>query len=256
MKQEDWKDNEGSVREEKLEPELIVERSPVLAWLDNFWYHYKWHVIVGAFFVAVFIIAMAQMISRPKYDTAFLTAGTYRMNTEERADFEELLDDILPTDYDGNGEKNVNLIIYQIYSEAEYNEEVSIAEANSEQFAINGKYNSDEFNNFSQFTMTGECSVYLLSEYLFDTLRTGHRLRPVSDLYGEGELPAGLTEDGYGVRISDTDFYKYNPAAQALPDDMILCILEPTVWGGSSDSEKYARSEALFMAIADYQVKE
>lgn len=242
--------------DDKLEAGSLVESSRVLRWLDNFWYHYKWPTVIALFVVVVAVVGIVQMVSRPAYDTAFLCAGPYRMNTEERAAFEELLADVCPEDYNRDGDKLINLVSYQIYSEEDYRKEAAAAEAVSEEFYLNTKFNSDELNNLTNFTMTGECSVYLLSPYLFDLLKTGNRLRPVSALYPDGELPVGVTDNGYGIRFAETDLYRYHPAAQVLPDDMILCILAPTVWGGSSDEDRYARSEALFCAMADYRVKE
>ena len=240
---------------DKLEPEMISERSPFIKWLDNYWYHYKWPTIIISFFAILAIMLTFQMINRPEYDETFLYACTYRMNVEEYQDYEQLLEKILPDDYDGNGEKSINIMSYQIYSEEEFYEASSIAEANSDSFSLNGKYNTDEFHNFSQYSMTGECSVYLISEYLFNQLRSAERLRPIAELYEGQALPAGVTEDGFGIRISTTDFYNYNPAAQILPDDMILCLLRPTVWGGSSNDVRYERSVAFFHAIADYRIK-
>lgn len=254
MRQDDqYNQNEHDF--DKLEPEQIAERSPIIKWLDNYWYHYKWPTIIITFFVVLGIMLTVQMINRPEYDQTFLYAGTYRMNSEEYLDYEQLLERVLPDDYDGDGEKSINIMSYQIYSEEEYYEEASIAEANSDSFSLNGKYNTDEFHNFSQYSMTGECSVYLISEYLFNQLRSAERLRPIAEVYEGKALPVGVTEDGYGIRIKDTDFYTYNPAAQVLPDDMILCLLRPTVWGGSSDDITYERSVEFFCAIADYRIK-
>ena len=52
-------------------------------WLENFWYHYKWTVIVVAFFVAVAVVGIVQMVNRPQYDTSVCLASPYKMNKEE-----------------------------------------------------------------------------------------------------------------------------------------------------------------------------
>ena len=67
--------NEG----DKLEAGDIVAASPALRWLDNFWYHNKWTVIVVTFFVAVLLIGIVQMVGRPKYDTSVCLASPYTM---------------------------------------------------------------------------------------------------------------------------------------------------------------------------------
>lgn len=243
-------------REDKLDAEFQVQKSPFLAWLDNFWYHYKWHVIVIVFFVSVIALCVGQFVSKPKYDTNFAIGSWYRMSEDQKSDYAEVINHLLPEDYDGNGSKNVNIMVYQIYSNEDVEEEKKIAEAESEKYFFNTKYNTDEFNNFSQFTMTGECSVFLISPHLYATLSSAERLLPMTELYKDRELPQGVTEDGNGIYISQTDFYNYHPAVQVMPDDMILCILKPMVWGGSSDEASYAKEKAFFCAIADFEVKE
>lgn len=256
MKQEDQYTSVPQ-EEDKPEAEFHYEQSPVLKWLDNYWYHYKWPTIIVSFFVVVFAIMIAQMVNRPKYDINLVCAGTYRMNATEHPAFEAAVEKFIPQDYDGNGEKSANIIVYEIFSDEDYREAASEAEAESREFAINPKYNADELRNFSQYSMMGECYVFLVSEYLYDQLRSGERLRAISDLYGQASLPEGVTEDGFGIYIKETDFYRYHPEIQAMPDDMILCILRKAEFKDSSaDVEKYARYEDFFKSIADYRIKE
>lgn len=241
---------------DKLEAGDIVAASPALRWLDNFWYHYKWTFLMTVFFVLVGIICLIQIFTRPKYDTSLAYATHYRMNNEERADFEALLNNLCPEDFDGNGEENVNLVVYQYYSDSEYESEVEHFKSKGEVFEINKKYNIDEYNNFNTFTLTGETSVYILSPYLYNLLMTADRLKPLSEVYSDGNLPKGAMEDGFGIMLSETDFYKYNPAAQSIPDTAILCLHRPTLAGRGKNEKLYGDDVAFFRAIADFEVKE
>ncbi len=248
---------------DKLEAGDIKAASPALRRLDNFWYHYKWTVIVVTFFVAVAVVGIVQMVNRPQYDTSVCLASSYRMNKEERADFEALLARICPEDFNGNGEKLVNVVEYQIYSEEEILAEMERYEAmtdengEGDQFQINRKFNVDENNNFIAFTKTCETSVYVLSPYLYGILKDGDRLKPLSEVYTDGSLPAGALSDGFGIALKDTDFYKYNPAAQVYPENCILCLARNSeVVGRSSKPKLYAQDVAFFKAIADFEVKE
>ncbi len=252
--------------DDKLEAVSLTETSPTLKKLDNFWYHYKWTVIVVTFFVTVAVIGTVQFFSRPNYDTSVAVATHYRMNSEEYADFEALLLRICPEDFNGDGEKQVNIVIYQFYSEEEIEaarEEYAKpnAEGETDRFQINGAYNKSEFDGFNRYTLTGETSVYIVSPALYERLTEGedaskYRLVPLAELYPDGNLPAGAREDGYGINLKDTDFYKYSPAAQVLPDTAILCLHRPTVSGKSSDEAAYENEKAFFHAIADYRVEE
>ena len=245
---------------DKLKAGDIKAASPFLRWLDNFWYHYKWTVIVVTFFVAVAVVGIVQMVTRPSYDTSVCLASIYKMDKEERADLEALFQRICPEDFNGDGEKLVNLVEYQIYSEEEFESDRYEAMTNEngegDQFQINRKFNSDEYKNFSNFTMTGETSVYILSPYLYGILRDAERLKPLSEVYADGDLPDGALDDGFGIALKDTDFYKYNPAAQIYPEDAIICLHKPTIAGRSKNEERYAEDVAFFKAIADFEVKE
>ena len=129
-------------------------------------------------------------------------------------------------------------------------------EGETDSFHINRQYNVKEYQNFSQFTMTGETSVYILSPYLYSILRDAHRLKPLSEVYTDGTLPEGAMPDGFGIALKDTDFYKYNPAAQIYPENAILCLHKPTISGRSKNEARYAEDVAFFKAIADFEVRE
>ena len=247
---------------DKLEAGDIVAASPALRWLDNFWYHYKWTFIIVVFFIFIGIVCLVQFLTRPSYDTSLVYAAAYRMNNEERAEFEDLLNRFCPSDFNEDDEKRVNLVVYQIYSEAEYESESEAyaAETNEDgepnAFHINRQYNSDEYKNLNSYTLTGETSVYILSPYLYGTLMESERLKPLSEIYTDGNLPQGAMADGFGIRLSETDFYKYNPAAQVLPENAIICLHRPTLAGRGKNAELYADDVAFFKAIVDFNVKE
>jgi len=253
MKQEDQNLREPR-EDDKLEAEFHYEQNKILKWLDNYWYHYKWVTIITAFFVIVGLILVVQLVNKPKYDINFTCACSYRMNAAEYEAYEELVNKFLPEDYDGNGEKAVNIMVYEIFSEKEYEEAKSEAEANSSEFFVNAKYNADELKNFSQYSMMGESYLFMVSEHLYQQLKAGERLMPVSELYEGQDMPQGVTEDGYGVLMGQTDFYQKNSAAQVLPEDMILCVLRKAEFKqGSTDVERYNHAIDLFHAMVDYK---
>ena len=240
---------------EKLEAGSVVERSPLLRWLDNFWYHHKWTVIVTVFFAVVLIMGLVQILSKDAYDVSLTYGGSYRMNDEERVEFEAVLNSLCPEDYDGNGKKAVQYMIYEVYSEKEILKLKAEAEEQGQDFVFNAKYNQDEFDNFTAFAGTGECSVYFLSPYLYEVLKASDRVLPLKELYGEQPLPEGALEDGFGVALKDTDLYEYHSAVQTLPEDTVVCLLRSTVWNMSgSREEAYRHAEALFRALVEFDV--
>ncbi len=235
--------------DDKLEAVSLTETSPVMRWLDNFWYHYKWTVIVIVFFVSVAVVGIVQLTTRTQYDSTIVVATHYRMDSAQREAFVHELSRICE-DYNGDDEVIVNIMQYEIYSEYEYESFSDVYEGQSDHFDFNRKYNSDEFNNFNQYTMTGEASVYILSPYLYETLREADRLLPLSEIYGDEPLPPGARADGFGIDLSETVFYQYNGDIQgALTNSAILCFHRPTVTGNSSKDDHLNNEKAFFRAL-------
>lgn len=241
--------------EGKLAAGELTESSPVLRKLDNFWYHYKWVVIIALFFAVILIIGVVQICNRESYDIQVAVAVPYTMDAEEKDDFTALLTRYCK-DYNGDGKTLVYLHTNQIYSDEEYQSERAYWEAQSEQFYIDSSYNSNQLEDLEQYLMNGECNLLFVSPYIYETKRDNGHLLAVSEVYGEDELPNGVTADGYGIRLSETDFYQYSPAAQVLPADTILCLQAPIIsvkdWNKSDDSD----AREMFRAIADHRVKE
>lgn len=249
---------EESIRQDppedgKLTPGDLTESSRTVRRLDNFWYHYKWTVIIGAFFLLILIVGIVQIVSHVDYDLYITVAVPYTMNATEKDDLTELLQKICPRDFNEDGEVHVYIQTYQVYSEDEYASEQAYWEAQSERFQINSVYNQSQIKAFNSYIMNGQSTLLVLSPYMYAEKADADLLLPVADVYGSESHPAGVTKDGYGIRLSETDFYKYNPAAQVLPADTILCLHKPLWWG-----EKYDDSAAreMFRALVDWRVKE
>lgn len=240
--------------EEKLEAVPLTQSSKTLRKLDNFWYHYKWTVIVVTFFVAVAVVCLVQLFSRPKYDTSIVLATSYRMDNAEYGELEALMQSLMPKDFDGNGEKKINVVVYQYYSPAEIEQAKAEAERESDLFVINPQYNNSELNAFTNFTMTGETSVCIVSPDVYARLCEKDRVLPLSMIYKAGDMPVGTREDGKGIDLAATDLYKYNPAVAVLPNTSILCILRPSVSGYSSKEKNYEKEKLFFSALADFSV--
>ena len=208
------------------------------------------------------IIGGIQLFNRPNYDSSICVISTYRMDKEERAAFEQLMESICPADFNGDGETMVNIVDYQFYSEAEYEAEVdrygaiTNEEGQTEAFRINKDYNVKEFDGFIKYSMTGETSVCLVSTYVYEKLKEADRLKPLAEIYGEEAVPETAV-DAYGIHFMQTDFYRYHPEVKMLPDNLILCVLRPsTITGRNKNETVYAHDLAFFRANADFTVSE
>ena len=55
---------------------IKIEKGRFGVWLENFWYHYKWHSIVTLFIILVVTICTVQMCKKEEYDVHFIYAGS------------------------------------------------------------------------------------------------------------------------------------------------------------------------------------
>ena len=80
--------------------------------IENFWYHYKWFVVVGAALAVLIIIVAIQMLNRPAFDVSVVVASETSLEGLEplfEPGFESIVDD-----YDQNGEKQVEVSIFKL----------------------------------------------------------------------------------------------------------------------------------------------
>lgn len=71
--------------DEKYPQTEIAPKGKFFTWLDNYWYHYKWHTLIGAFALIVIVVCTLQMCSKEKYDLYVLYAGDTEISERANA---------------------------------------------------------------------------------------------------------------------------------------------------------------------------
>ncbi len=255
------KDNKDIDRE-KLDAEdvkIVYEtQNPFLKKLSNFWYYHKWKVIIISFFAIIAAVGIYQMVTREEVDEIVVVAAAVYLENEEIDAIDNLLTSCLPKNKDGSL-RNMNVYDYTVYSE-EY-----IDAANREETDEEGRYVVKIDKNFvkseisacNDFLSTGESSVLFVDGYLYGELSkrnqsNGKDIRmTMTEVFGD-DLPEGVMPDGCGIRLGDTEIYKYYEELQVLPEDTVICILRPYYMGASSFEDKYALSLELFKNIVNF----
>ena len=71
---------------EKLDTGSVsIKKGKFLRWLENFWYHYKWHSLIAAFLIFTVTVCTVQMCRKESYDMHILYAGghSFQRNSED-----------------------------------------------------------------------------------------------------------------------------------------------------------------------------
>ncbi len=235
----------------------LTSSNKFLSWLDNFWFHNKWKLMIGLFFAIVIVVGAVQIINKEDPDTD-VTVATHTIFYAENVDeLERTLVSLLPSDYNGDGKKNVQISLYKIYSEKELEAAngAETDEGGNPVIYADPTHNKEQMQQYNSYIMTGQCSVMILSEYLYNELVSRRTedilLTPMNEVFGE-KLPKGVTADGYGIKLTETGAYKYLDGLRFLPRDSVICLMRPFVLGGGNAEERYERGVEYFKAIVEF----
>ncbi|MBO4308831.1 MAG: hypothetical protein J5885_03275 [Clostridia bacterium] len=246
-------------RDEKKEAPEFAEQSRFLRWLDNVWYHYKWHIIIGIFAIVTLIVCLSQCSSRESYDLVITYAGGKTLNGTEQEGLSAALEVALPEDFDGNGTKAVQLVTYGIYTEEELTAMYSYENSEGNRVLDNLNYSNakkqsiDEGNAFSTFIKTGECAVWFVSPYVYELYHMETIAAPLSEIFGS-DLPEGAVND-YAVRLGDTAFYRSYAAVRELPADTYIVLTRQLVYGKVAKDAFYENCRDTYVAIVKFRAE-
>ena len=240
-------------REEKLPAQdVAVEKSRFLLWLENYWYHYKWHTIVALFFAFTLLFCLVQCVKKEEADLLVVVAGDIAFPESDARDaFVTAFAANAPENQKGEKMK-VEVSHYTIFS-PEQMRALSTDDAGEFSPSMESalKLSSQtEYDAFTSFRMTGESCVYLVSDYVYENSNLKEYAVPLSELFES--LPESALDD-YSVRFSDLDFCNYYSAFGILPQDFRLLLTKPLVVGKASKADVYAAYTALFCNLVTFE---
>ncbi len=171
-------------------PQEVIELHG-MAKVENFFYHYKWYVIVIAL-VSLFVGYMIyDTVTKEKYDLYVLAVSTTNASGiyVKSFDLEEALEQYCP-DFDGNGYVHVAVNAINLSTE-------------------NGvsQYTDADSYKFSSEVITGDAQLYLADEGILDVIAemaNDEELQyfiDISDKYPDAQL-----HDGVGLQLNSTNF--------------------------------------------------
>ena len=211
------------MKEEKLNSgEISIKGNKFLAWLDNFWYHYKWHTIVTAFILIVIGVCIFQACTTEKNDIIFTYAGPKNFVGEsaEKMDVNSALSNASKPVY--GDDANAGLKSYLIYSKSQIEDiESENYVSESERPRVDTAKNTANMNSLKEYLKCGDSYILLLDPSIYNNEIDKSSLVKLSDVYGT--TPDGASDE-YSVRLGNTKIYNDVPEMQVLPSDTVVCL--------------------------------
>ena len=213
--------------------------------LDNYWYHYKWHTILGVFAMIIVIICTSQCVGKKKPDVMMLYAGTMKEVINPAKDHRDTsFESIMREDYNGDGEKKVDVIqiiipIANIDGVTDYDDKVALT-------------NDAERKNLEVQVTTGDAVIYLLHPHIYNDIKAKGILLPLSEIFDEVPEEA---MDEHGIPVSELYAYK-STTLHSFRDNNILCIRRERTEDSNSvkpdDHEFYMNNLEFFKDLVEY----
>lgn len=217
------------------------EKMTFIQKLENFWYYYKWHTLLGIFGLIICLVCVVQCAGRTEPDAMIMYAGRFKVPDEYR---ENSIETIMKEDYNNDGEKNAD--VFQLI--------IPITETDGE-FELEDKVaitNNEEFKRFYTELASGSSVIYLLHPYLYEQAKGMGVLCPLSEALSE--VPDFAIDD-YGVPVKELDAYK-NTTLNFFPEDCIICIrycrTKESNFMNADDPDYYNNNFKFFNDIIGY----
>ncbi len=231
------------MEEKRDAPEL--EKPKWMLWLENFWYHYKWHTIAVLFVLLALTVSLVQCTRDESSDITVAYAGNYALSEEEMKNLEAVFGAACPEDYDGSGSHVAALTQFSIFNEQQLTELYTYFDEESGEYKVdknslaNAKYhNTDRIKNLQNYIMTGECGVWFVSPYVYEQMF--YRADP-SNNWVERK-----------VLLKDTKLYQYYDALKCLPEDTIVVLTVSPAIGYMSKAENHQKAVAYFESVCNF----
>lgn len=219
------------------ESEIIREEKPVyekprgFKKVVNFFYHYKWHVVVCAFFVAVCAFMIYDLVKKEDGDIRVLLITKDKQISNEIIykvkDIELALEKYCP-DFDDSG--YVHVEVYNI------------------DLCPNGQseYELSQVSKVMSELMLGESQMFIVDSAAFESVTDGNESTFVqlSELYPDCEQV-----DGIYYKIKDSGLANLAKYEEACPDDLYIVL--PSRINASSDTEKAKLAQERCREVMD-----
>ena len=192
-----------------------MEKSKISKWLENYWYHYKWHTFAGIFAAVVVIIAITSLFGRYEYDVNVVYAGSHAFVGDEKEKLQNDIAAFAEKDTTNNGKIDANILDFVYVSPA------LAEEYQKNDIYYNGAFNTETRKSIISQLNTGYCFIVLIDKSLYDEIDKEGYFMKLSDV--TKNVPSNAVDE-YGIMLYDTLLYKRSEACRVLPEDTVVCL--------------------------------
>ncbi|MBE6671653.1 MAG: hypothetical protein E7593_05570 [Ruminococcaceae bacterium] len=226
----------------------------VLRWLDNFWYHYKWHTIIAVFAAVFLCVGIGQMLGKEKVDAYIMYAGPTSFFPNEIEQIQDSFENIVP-DFNGDGKKVVEFIDITVLTDKQIAENKKKAQEQGVEYNLDMEFVMDMRKKFKLQIQSGDAYFLLIDPEMYEQDKEVGIYRKLADLGIEYEN----TNDEMSVVFRETEFGKYFTVFEQFPEDTLMCFRTmniPSKIRGDKEKKKYDQQLEFFKDILEFEIVE
>lgn len=178
----------------------------VKQWLENFWYHYKWTVIIAAFFIIVAAVCISQMATKEHYDMYIRYVGDASISDTQYQDIKRAFQ---KTGLDAN-EDGETIVSF---------EQVAYI-SDPDNLMMN------EINSLAKETLSVLISqqyyIYLMDTAVYDIYKDSNAFERLDMIFNEDI--SDIAYDEYAIHFSQTEFCKGAAGMEWVEDDVVMVL--------------------------------
>ncbi|MBO5909734.1 MAG: hypothetical protein J6Q67_08330 [Clostridia bacterium] len=249
--------------------DIAVQKSKFARWLENFFYHYKWHTAAVAFILIVAIVCTVTMCGREKPDINVIYAGRMDISTNrdgsDRSAHESLLSVLtgIADDYNKDKNKIVNLETFYWLSTEEIN---ALNSDENEDNDINSTMQSSIKQGFEDIdrlmTLKASSQYYVwfisptLYDYYADKLEEANvdtkAFFTVLDSFATANPNVVYYDDNHtAIKLSSLKAYQ-NTELYMLPEDTLVILRSHSGVGNKSSKKAFEASRSYIKNLINY----
>ena len=225
----------------------------IISWFKNYFYYYKWYVLIGAFVLFVVVFCVVQCSAQDKYEVYMTYAGPDNIANQ----FEDIRSSVRSV-YTTKDEKNAGAI--SIRDIVWVNDELA-AQYIKDGIYYDASQNSDNVQLLFTEIASGNSFIYILDKQQYKKLKGDGVFEPLSDIFGDKQVECAIDE--YGIDFKSTAFAKYFDCYKEWKGDLVLCLRSDTLseslinrLKGSKQFEKsFKLHRQIFTDSVEFEVK-
>ncbi len=197
----------------------MAEKSKAKLFLENYWYHYKWHTIIIAFLVVTLAVGVTQCASKPKYDQSAVLYCDRTVMENTALALETELTKRAP-DLNGDGQSLFG--VYNVSYDSDGTNPQNPSYANSQKLMV--------------MVSSADYVLYIVDEYGYKRLMTQDNMQ-LFETYDFLPDKNGTAWNWKGSSLQQT------MKNSKLPENLYFCIRKVAGTSAAEDNQALQRAE-------------